>query len=184
MVEESKSAGESAAPRSNHPIFTRLYPLLATEGETVFTTFEECQEFNELLDRTLQEHSEDLDELKNIKTANYIASMCIKAGKFDRSLSFFQKAQTLWGQFDESERALPSREVYSRLPKLPYSHLQFNFGNYYMNFKQAMEAADLFYRGLETSPFRYCAQRQPSEIAATTATVTQPNEENKEEAKE
>ena len=32
-----------------------------------------------------------------------------------------------------------------------------------MNFKQAMEAADLFYCGLETSPFRYCAQRQPVE---------------------
>ena len=44
MVEEGKSAGESvsAALRSNHPIFARLYPLLTAENETVFATFEEC----------------------------------------------------------------------------------------------------------------------------------------------
>ena len=42
---------------------------------------------------------------------------------------------------------------------MPYSHLHFNFGNYHMHFKQALEAADLFYTGLETSPYRYCSDK-------------------------
>ena len=113
----------------------------------------------------MQEQAEELQELQQIKTANYIASMCIKAGKFDRALSFFTKARANWKQFDEEQRAQPSRDIYTKLAQMPYSHLHFNFGNYYMNFKQAMEAADLYYVGLETSPFRYSSEKKATVAA-------------------
>lgn len=45
---------------------------------------------------------------------------------------------------------------------MPYSHLHFNFGSYHMHFKQAMEAADHYFTGLETSPFRFCMHKRPS----------------------
>lgn len=90
--------------------------------------------------------------------------MCIKAGKFDRALSFFTKAKALWTHFDQTQSQLrqevSDEELFSKLPSVPYSHLQFNFGNYYMHFKQAMEAAELYYTGLETSPFRFCREKK------------------------
>ena len=156
MVESAENI-----PRSNHPIFARLYPLLE-EQKQVFETFEECQTYTEQLDKTLLDRAEEFEELKSIKTANYIASMCVKANKFDRAISFFEKAQALWNKFGEAEVSQPTSEIYAKLPILPYSHLSFNYANYYMHFKQALEAADHFYKGLETSPFRFCASKQPS----------------------
>ena len=51
MVE---SAVESnMPPRSGHPIFARLYPLLQDEQPRLFGTFEECQQFNLTLDSAL-----------------------------------------------------------------------------------------------------------------------------------
>ena len=104
----------------------------------------------------MSELGEENKELKQVKVANYIASMCVKADKYDRALSFFTKAQRLWADFTASELAKEASPLFSRLPAIPYTHLQFNFGNYYMQFRQAMEAATLFYNCLETSPYRYC----------------------------
>lgn len=92
MVE---SAGEKqSVARSGHPIFARLYPLLEDDeaAGNLFTTFEECQAYTVQLDRTLTEQGEENKELKQVKVANFIASMCVKADKFDRALSFFIKA--------------------------------------------------------------------------------------------
>ena len=59
MVE---SAGE--LPRSGHPIFARLYPLLDDQSEKLFESFEECKTYTQLLDKTLSEHGEEHKELK------------------------------------------------------------------------------------------------------------------------
>ena len=76
-------------------------------------------------------------------TANYIASMCVKANKLDRAQSFFQKSVVLWEKFREIERQSPSSELYVALPMIPYSHLYFNYGSYFMHFKdQAAQAAE------------------------------------------
>ena len=50
-------------------------------------------------------HSEEKKELQTIKMANFIASTCVKANKFDRAISFFEKANNLWNQFAESDKS-------------------------------------------------------------------------------
>ena len=60
-------------------------------------------------------------------------------------------------------------EIYTWLVKLPYSHLYFNFGNYYMNLKQATEAAEMYFTGLETSPFRFSTEKKAAAPVPTAA---------------
>ena len=83
--------------------------------------------------------------------------MCVKADKFDRAASFFEKAESLWSKFEKEQQEAATNESYTKLPRLAYSHLHFNYGSYFMNFKKAEAAADHYFTGLETSPFRFCA---------------------------
>ena len=49
-------------------------------------------------------------------------------------------------------------EKLGRLPKVPFTHMEFNFAQYYMSKRDIEKAAEHFYEVLETSPFRYCEE--------------------------
>ena len=92
--------------------------------------------------------------------ANFIGAKCVQASKLDRAGSFFEKADEAFKRFKNTEvkesKVFSALEVFNVLPEVPYTHLSFNYGNYFMALKQHEPAASHFYDVIEKSPFRFC----------------------------
>ena len=79
--------------------------------------------------------------------ANMLGSVTLSAGKIEKAGTFLKKGYQLYTEGGFSEQ-------------LPYCHLLYNLGNYYMAVKDHSKALEMYNEAVRTSPFLQCGSFQ------------------------
>ena len=88
--------------------------------------------------------------------------MCLQSAKYENAFNLFSKAEVAFKTFRErsGERIQAGLGDSGLPPAVVFTHLDFNFGNYYMALKDHLMAAEYYFRVVVHSPFAFSSQKR------------------------